>query len=182
MRFLLTTWTGRFVSVIALTILMAVGGHLIDPAYFQNPIGEGEIGMLAKDGYSMPVTSEIEVVVDGIDPLQIDLSSAEGDFSGLLEVIDPSNKMVLSGNFALRHFPKSFLPNPGRWQTFYAPAVKKGTFLLRLTQNQPGKARVFFYQGPFMVRMLMLPVIAAVFWLIVVITLSPDKKKVTAQT
>ncbi len=176
MRFLLKTWSGRFFSIVLLTIAMAIGGHLIDPAYFQNPLGEGELGLLAADGYSMPATSEIEVTADGIDPLQIDLKSAEGDFSGTIEVIDPAGNMVLTGNFALRYYPQSFIPNPSRWQTFYAPARQKGSFILRLTQNSPGKAKVFFYQGPFWLRMMMLPAISAFFLMVIVLTIGPDQK------
>ncbi|MDN5280393.1 MAG: hypothetical protein PWR01_4358 [Clostridiales bacterium] len=177
MKALLTSWTGRFISLIVLTIAMAVGGYLVDPAYFQNPLGEGEIGLLAKDGYSMPATTEISVVADGVDPLQVDLTSVEGDFSGELEVIDPSGSIIFSDKFALRHHPKSFLPNPSKWQTFYSPTTGKGEYLLRLTQQNPGKARVFFYQGPFVVRMLMLPLIAAFFLLVIVLTLSPSKNE-----
>lgn len=177
MKFLLATWTGRFVSLFLLTLLMAVGGYIIDPAYFQNPLGEGEIGLVAADGYSMPATSEIEVVANGVDPLQIDLKSSDGDFSGLIEVVDPAGNMVLSSRFALRFFPKSFMPNHEKWQTFYAPAVKKGTYLLRMTQNTPGKAKIYFYQGPFIVRMLTLPAIAAFFLMATILTISPSNKK-----
>lgn len=178
MKFLLTTWLGRCVSLFALTLIMAISGYLIDPAYFQNPIGEGELGLLAADGYSMPATSEIEVVVDGIDPLQIDLKSADGDFSGVVEVIDPAGNMALSNQFALRFYEKSFMPNHAKWQTFFAPAVQKGTYLLRLTQNSPGKAKIYFYQGPFLVRMLMLPFIALFFLVVVIFTLSPSPEKI----
>lgn len=177
MRTLLGTWIGKVVSLIILTALMAIGGVLVDRAYFQNPLGEGEIGILAADGYSLPATSEISVVADGVDPIQIDLSSTNGDFSGEIEIIDPDGNLILTNGFALRFQPKSFLPNPGKWQTFYAPMKKKGTYLLRLTQKSHGKTRVFFYQGPFVVRMLMLPLIAAFFLLVVILTLSPGKSE-----
>lgn len=177
MKFLFETWKGRALSLIILTAIMAIGGVIVDPAYFQNPLGEGEIGIVAKDGYSLPATSEISVVVDGIDPLQIDLSSSEGDFAGELEVISPSGNLVKSERFALRYQPKSFLPNPGKWQTFYAAAKEKGTYLLRLTQESHGKARVFFYQGPFVLRMLMLPVVAAFFLLVIILTLKTGQKE-----
>ncbi len=177
MKFLLNTWLGRCLSLFLLTLTMAIGGYLIDPAYFQNPIGEGELGLLAADGYSMPATSEIEVVVDGVDPLQIDLKSADGDFSGTIEVLDPKGQMVLTNQFALRFFPKSFMPNHAKWQTFYAPALTRGTYSLRLTQNTPGKAKIYFYQGPFLVRMAMLPLIAGFFLLVIIFTLAPAPEK-----
>lgn len=182
MKFLLTTWPGRAVSLFALTLFMAIGGYLIDPAYFQNPIGEGEIGLVAADGYSLPATSEIEVLVDGVDPLQIDLKSTSGDFSGTVEVIAPNGSMLFTDQFALRFYEKSFLPNHAKWQTFYSSTPQKGTYLLRLTQKEYGKAKIFFYQGPFLFRMLMLPLVAGFFLLVVIFTLSPAPEKNNAET
>jgi hypothetical protein len=176
MKALFTTWKGRFVSIILLTLLLGFGGVIIDPSYFQNPIGESETGILADEGYQMPVTTEVEVVADGVDPLQIDLSSIKNDFSGIVEVIDPYGELALTKDFALRYHPKSFLPNHSKWHTFYVPVSKKGAYLLRLTQNAPGKARVFFYQGPFVARIFMLPAIAVFFVGVISVTLAPSKE------
>ena len=116
------------------------------------------------------------MVANGVDPLQVDILSSEGDFAGEIEIIDPDSQMAFKDRFALRNYPKSFLPNPAKWQTFYSPTLKKGTYLLRLTQESHGKAKVFFYQGPFVVRMLMLPFISAFILFIVILTMAPTKK------
>lgn len=176
MKKLVSSWFGRIALVFILTILLGAGGYIIDHAYFQKPLGEGEVGLSADEGYSMPATTEISVVADGIDPLQLDLSSKKEDFSGLVEVLGPDDSVIFSQNFALRYHAKSFLPNPDKWATFYSPTPQKGTYKVRVTQDSPGKARIFFYQGPFWTRMLMLPFIAAFMVVVVSITLAPSKK------
>ncbi len=75
MKALFTTWTGRIAAVFILTVAMAIGGLIVDPSYFQNPLGESEAGILADEGYDMPATTEVEFVADGVDPVQVDLSS-----------------------------------------------------------------------------------------------------------
>ncbi|NCB38761.1 MAG: hypothetical protein EOM80_08325 [Erysipelotrichia bacterium] len=176
------TWKRKIALTITITIMMAAGGLLVDPAYFNNPLGEGELGVTAEEGYAMPATSEISVVADGIDPIQIDLKSELGDFAGEVELVTSQGQLLLNQRFALRKYPSGFLPNPAKWQSFYANAAGKGIYLLRMTQEKPGKAKVFFYQGPFIMRMVSLPFIAAFIVLIVNLTLchkaAPDKIKV----
>lgn len=174
---LLNSWPGKILLVIILTIMLGIGGYAIDHAYFQKPLGEGEIGLAADEGYSMPATSEISVVAGETDPLQVELTSKKEDFSGQLEVLGPDDSLVLNENFALRYQPKSFLPNPDKWETFYTPTPQKGTYRVRITQDSPGKAKIFFYQGPFWTRMLMLPFISAFIVVVVSITLAPSKKE-----
>ncbi|MGM0598879.1 MAG: hypothetical protein ACQETH_03570 [Candidatus Rifleibacteriota bacterium] len=176
MKKLVSGWFGRIIMVIILTIMLGMVGYIIDHAYFQKPLGEGEIGLAADEGYAMPATSEISVVAVETDPLQLDLSSKKEDFSGIVEVVGPDDSVIFTENFALRYQPKSFLPNPDKWETFYLPTPQNGTYRVRITQDSPGKARIFFYQGPFWTRMLMLPFIAVFIVVIISITLAPSKE------
>jgi len=175
MNFFLGTWKRKILSTIALTILIIIGGIIVDPAYLDNPIGEGELGVIAEEGYDMPATTEIAVTADGIDSIKVDLKSAIGDFGGDLEILAPDGNMVLRNRFALRKYPSTLMPNPAKWQSFNARNSGKGTYLIRLTQERPGRAKVFFYQGPFVARMLALPFIAAFIIVILGFTFSKPK-------
>lgn len=175
MNIFLANWKRKIASTFVLTIVLMICGMIIDPSYLNNPLGEGDLGVTAEEGYPMPATSEISLVAgaDGVDPIQIDLKSEIGDFAGDVELISPQGTLILAKKFALRKYPSSLLPNPSKWQTFYAPQAGKGTYLLRLTQDKPGKAKVFFYQGPFILRMVILPLVAAFIMLVISFTLTP---------
>jgi len=172
MDFFIGTWLSKIASTLALTMLIVIGGAIIDPAYLDNPIGEGSLGVTADEGYDMPATTEISVTADGLDSIKIDLKSETGDFAGDLEVIAPDGQMILQTRYALRHYPPTLMPNPAKWQIFNARTSGKGTYLVRLTQERPGKAKAFFYQGPFVARMAALPFIAAFIILLLGFTFS----------
>jgi len=180
MNLFLATWKRKIASTFLLTVLLVIGGLTIDPSYLNNPIGEGALGVVAAEGYNMPATTELSFVADGVDPVQIDMKSEEGDFSGEIEVINPDGKLVLNQKFALLRYPATLLPNPAKWQTFMSRQTGRGTYLLRMTQKTPGKAKIFLYQGPFVMRMLILPLIAAFIMLVVHFTFSP--KSAAAKT
>lgn len=175
MNFFIGTWPRKLASTFALTILMVVGGLIIDRAYLDNPIGEGTLGVTAEEGYNMPATTEISVTADGVDSIKIDLKSEIGDFGGDIEVLAPDGNMVYQKRFALRNYPPTLMPNPSKWQIFSVRNVGKGTYLVRMTQERPGRAKVFFYQGPFLARMGILPVIAAFIILVLSFTFSSKK-------
>lgn len=182
MNIFLANWKRKVASTFALTIILIVGGLIIDPAYLNNPIGEGGLGVVATEGYPMPATTELSLVANGIDPIQIDLKSDDGDFGGEIELISPNGKLLLAKDFALRKYPTSFFPNPSKWQSFMARQTGPGKYLLRMTQKNPGKAKAFIYQGPFLLRMVILPLIAAFIMLVLSFTFAakPDPKKTTA--
>lgn len=171
---LLSTWPRKIASTIGLTVLLLIGGLIVDPSYLNHPLGEDSMGVLAEEGYTMPVTTESSFIADGSDAIQIDIKSEKGDFAGDVEIIGPKGEKLLAQRFALRNYPASFMPNPSKWQSFLSRNAGKGTYLLRLTQETPGKAKVFFYQGPFVLRMIILPLIAA--FLILVINLTFSRK------
>lgn len=173
MNLFLANWKRKIVSTLVLTITLVAGGLIVDPSYLNNPIGEGGLGVVAAEGYSMPATTELSLVANGVDPIQIDLKSEEGDFGGDIELISPAGKLILAKEFALRKYPATFLPNPAKWQTFLARQTGPGTYLLRMTQKNPGKAKAFIYQGPFVLRMVILPLIAAFIMLVLSFTFAP---------
>jgi hypothetical protein len=169
---LISSWPKKLLSTFVLTILMIIGGLIVDPSYLNNPIGEDIMGVSADEGFSMPATTESSVVADGIDPIQIDMKSEQGDFAGDIEVVGADGKILFSNRFALRKYPSGFLPNPAKWQSFLSPTAGKGTYRIRMTQEKPGRAKVFIYQGPFLLRMLILPIVAALLILILSVTLT----------
>ena len=49
MNLFLANWKRKVASTFVLTIIMVVGGLIIDPAYLNNPIGEGSLGVVAAE-------------------------------------------------------------------------------------------------------------------------------------
>jgi hypothetical protein len=49
------------------------------------------------------------------------------------------------------------------WVSLYGATTAIGTYTLRLTQDQPGRIKIYFFQGPFTARMIFLPCLAAIF-------------------
>lgn len=172
MNLFLANWKRKIASTFLLTVVLVAGGMIVDPSYLNNPIGEGSLGVVAAEGYNMPATTEISFVADGVDPVQIDMKSEDGDFAGEIEVIAPNGQLILSQKFALRKYPSTLLPNPAKWQKFMSRQTGRGTYLLRMTQDNPGKAKIFLYQGPFVMRMVVLPLIAAFIMLVLHFTFS----------
>ena len=176
MDFLFKTWKGRFVSVIVITLCIGIFGRMVDPAYFQYPIGEGYVGLSLEEAeeYTFPATTEIQVMAGGQDPLRIDIAAKEKNITGELEIIGPDDEAITSQKIASRYYPRTVMPNPSRWTTFNTRARDKGYYKVRLTQEQAGKVKIFFYQGPFTQRMLMLPV-GGMFVVLIISLLLADK-------
>ena len=156
----------NIIIVFALTIGMGLGALFIDRSYFEYPIAATEkkedyLGVSAKEGYKMPVSTEFEFDAGGADLLQIDLAAKENDLSGFIELTDPSGKVSKAIDFNLKKYPKGFLPNHKRWVTSYLPGKQKGVYKLTITQNNPGKMVAYIYQGPFVLRIFLLPLAAS---------------------
>lgn len=150
----------KLVIILSLSIFLGLLGYSIDHAYFEYPLGTGTVGITAKDGNQFPATSEISFETKGSDVIQLDLSAKENDLEGEIEVIDPQGQTCLSTKFKVKKYPSGFLPNPGKWQSFFIRNSKVGEYKLRLTQNKHGEINTYFYQGPFILRLALLPFLA----------------------
>ncbi len=173
-----TKWGTNLKLTLVVSVALGICALIVDPAYFQYPLGSGVIGVEQKENYAFPATTEIEFDAMGVDPIQIDIAAKDVDVKGELEVITPKGDVITKDVFDIKKYSNGIVPNPGKWFTKYAPPAGHGTYKLRLTQKAPGRITTFFYQGPFVLRFFLLPLISAVLVFIVRITLEkkPIKK------
>jgi hypothetical protein len=174
-------WLRQSLTVIGLTIMIMFACLSIDSAYLSNPIGHSSVGIKLSDGIPLPASSEITVTADGIDPIRIDLKSADNDFSGMVSVTDPSGRVSLQKKYGLRYYPPSIFPNPSKWITFMAPNRGAGTYRVYVSQEEYGTAEFYAYQGPFWARIFFLPLFSILVLIIVNVTFSKRKIRVAAK-
>jgi len=171
-------WAKKIIVLLILTFIIGFAAYSIDHAYFEYPLGKGVIGISAKDKISLPATTEISFDANGTYPIQIDLGAKSNDLEGELELLGPNDKVCFEQKFNVKKYPAGFLPNPGKWSTFYTANRGAGEYKLRITQSKPGQVITYFYQGPFVIRFLLLPFTALFFYFLYVFTFGKQKKKI----
>lgn len=173
-------WIRHALNVAGLTILILFSCLSIDASYLNNPIGYENIGIVSSDGIPLPATNEVSFVADGIDPIQIDLKSTSGDFAGQIMVSDPDGRNVFQKDYALKYYPTTLFPNPTKWKTFMVPYKKPGVYRVFMSQDMFGKADIYMYQGPFVARILFLPLFAILVYIMVSVTFAKKTAKPAA--
>jgi len=134
---------------------------LIDPNYFQAGIGEGMLGLEPAQAPATPFASELTFAATAGDPFRIDVGAKQRELRDVrIEVLNPDNAPVTDQTVHLLRPPDPAAPPT--WQTIYAPATRNGTYTLRLTQQEPGQVKVYLFQGPHLIRIAFLPLLAAI--------------------
>jgi hypothetical protein len=177
-----TKWGTNLLLTLVVSVALGICALVVDPSYFQYPLGHGIVGVEQKENYAFPATTEIEFDAAGVDPIQIDLAAKDNDVKGEIEVFDPKGNLIITDNFDVKKLPNGIVPTPGKWFTKYSPPAGNGTYKLRLTQKAPGRISAFFYQGPFVLRFFLLPLISAVLIFIVKITFEKKAPKKLSET
>jgi len=145
---------------IVLGILSAVL-LLIDPNYFQAGIGEGLLGLEPGQAPATPFASELTFAAAAGDPFRIDFGARHQELRDVrIEVMNPDSTPVTDQTAHLLRPPDpSARPT---WHTIYVPATRNGTYTLRLSQQAPGQVKIYIFQGPHFLRMMFLPLFAAI--------------------
>jgi hypothetical protein len=149
------SWWRGVLLYILLLVLAVFGLLAIDPNYFDMPLGRAETGLQAPQAPPPPFATAVTFDVQRGDAVEISLAAKDAALQIDLEVLGPRGDVVLRG--------KASLPGPkagGRshqWQSFLAPSPDDGQYTLRLTQDAPGRITVYFFQGPFTIRIIGLP-------------------------
>lgn len=170
-------WAKKIIVLLTLTVIIGFAAYSIDHAYFEYPLGNGLTGITAKDKINLPATTEISFDAKGNYPIQIDLGAKSNDLEGEMELLGPNDQVCLEQKFNIKKYPAGLLPNPGKWSTFYSANRGPGEYKLRITQSKPGQVITYFYQGPFVIRFLLLPFTALFFYFLYVFTFRTRKKK-----
>ena len=147
-------------------LLFVVTGLLlfIDPNYFDLPLGSAQLGMDAKENPTrsvtllrgLPFATAVTVEGGSGDPIEIVLGSREPNLAVEAEMTDPNGQVIW--NKSLRLDTKPGQPGSAIWQSFLIGATEPGTYTLKVRQNAVGKIKVYFFQGPFVARMIILPI------------------------
>ena len=170
-------WAKKIFLILGLSIILGFLAFSIDHSYFQYPLANGTVGIVAKDNIMLPATSEIDFTANDNNPIQVDLAAKTNDISGDVELIAPNGQKCLQTTFNVKKYPKGFLPRPSRWLTFYAPSMGHGEYKLRITQNKLGLVDTYFYQGPFVLRFILLPFGALFVYFLYIITFTTKNKE-----
>lgn len=145
---------------LALVLIVAAGMIAIDPNYFQLGIAEGLMGMEDSKAPATPFATELTFAAAAGDPFKIDLGARHRELRDVrIELLDPDGKTVTDQTSHLLRPPD---PNARpTWLSLYSPALRNGTYTLRLSQNEGGQVKVYVFQGPFVTRMVGLPIFTA---------------------
>lgn len=146
---------------IVLLIVLTTGMVVIDPNYFQLGIAEGLMGLEDSKAPATPFATEMTFTAAAGDPFKIDLGARQRELRDVrIELLDPDGKTLSD---QVKHLLRPPDPNAKpTWLTLYSPAQRNGTYTLRLSQNAAGQAKVYIFQGPFVTRMIYLPIFAAI--------------------
>jgi len=152
-------WVIMAVKYFFFTILLTIGLVLIDPNYFDVPLGSGEAGLIADQAPPSPFATEITFVAPAGDPIQIVMGAKDKPLPIRTELISPKGTSVMDKSMNLT-MTSGVTGNP-EWKSLLGSAPENGTYTLRITQDAPGRIKVYFFQGPFVVRMYILPMFSA---------------------
>jgi len=146
---------------IILTTILTAGMLLVDPNYFQKGIAEGFLGLEAAKAPAAPFATELTFSAAAGEPFKIDLGAKQQELRDVrIELLDPDGKPVTDQTTSLLRPPD---PNARpTWHTIYSPALRNGTHTLRISQSAPGQVKAYVFQGPFVMRMIFLPIFAAI--------------------
>lgn len=145
---------------IVLVVILTAGMMVIDPNYFQFGIADGFLGLEDSKAPAPPFATELTFTAAAGEPFKIDLGARHRELRDVrIELLGPDGKAVTDQTAHLLRPPD---PNARpTWFTIFSPALRNGTYTLRLSQNESGQVKVYVFQGPFVVRMVFLPIFAA---------------------
>lgn len=151
-----------------LAILLILGGGLVylDKNYFDFPLGEGELGLTGDQAPKFG-TFATEIKFEGAKgyAIQIAMKARERGGPATVHLFDPSGIRIFSKTLDLIFNPS--LPGNGEWQKLMTPGTGEGTYRLQLIQDFPGKTKVYFFQGPFVHRLIAIPLVAGFLLLVI---------------
>ena len=145
------------IYVILLAVL-PIGCLLIDPYYFDFPIGQEKAGLPADKAPKTRFATAITFAAEGNEPVRLVAGTSEVRLPIEVEVLQPDGSVAIRKQLFLKKSSSLFRRND--WADEFVPASQTGTYTLRVTQDSPGEAKIFLFQGPFFLRMFLMPFIA----------------------
>ena len=174
----LAFWGMILVKFVVLLLLAVLGMLLVDPYYFQFPIAQDEAGLPIDKTLPPPFETTITFRADPGYPVMIALGAKDQSLGMVsLEVTGPDGAKTLQGTIPV---DRGSGPHGAEWREMLAGAPIPGTYTLRLRQNLPGRIAVFFFQGPFVARLLMLPALVALLLLLIQVAVGRSRKETPA--
>ncbi|NLI78379.1 MAG: hypothetical protein GX442_18320 [Candidatus Riflebacteria bacterium] len=162
-------WAGFLVWTVVKIVLVTVGlviiMTMVDPFYFDQPLAVAEAGLEAGQAPPPPFATSVVIPVELGDPLKVALGARDASTRARVEVLQPSGFAAYDRQLEIRK-PTTMASRQG-WQAFSVGVPETGTYTIRVTQDNPGMIKIYLFQGPFLARMLFLPVFAAFLVLII---------------
>jgi hypothetical protein len=133
----------------------------IDLNYFDYPLGVGEaglVGTLAPQG--TPFTTAVQFVARNDFAVDMVMGARDVPLRIKAELLLPDQQVHFARNLELKRSA-----DPGgraEWQRLRGPAAIPGTFTLRITQDKPGRIAIYLFQGPFVLRLILIPLLVLI--------------------
>lgn len=156
-----------FLRALAMLFVLVVGFLLIDNHAFELPLTEPcEAGLAANSAPQPPFATTIVFSANPGYPIETLLAAKDQSLGNVrVELLGPDGRTCLDCTTDLLRGPS--WAGGAQWVSRAGGAPLVGTYTLRITQNEPGRIAVYFFQGPFTARMLVLPAIALVLSLLI---------------
>lgn len=144
---------------IGLTGILTLGALLIDPNYFDAPLAVAEAGLPRDKAPGGLFATGVTFHAESGYAIQVVLAAKDSPLSLRLEMADPKGQPCLSQSLALTRSGSE--SGATEWKSLLGATGAPGTYTLTITQDGPGRVTLYFFQGPFVLRMVGLPLLAA---------------------
>lgn len=166
----LAFWGLIVVKFFALLFIAGACMLLVDPYYFEFPIAQAEGGLPADKAPPPPFATAITFAAEAGQPILIALGARDTSLGMVgAEVTGPDGRVMMQTSLPVN---RGSGPHGADWKEFRSGSPMPGTYTLKLTQQAAGRMAVFFFQGPFIGRLLMLPALTALLLLLLQVAAS----------
>lgn len=145
-----TMWALRYILALTAVVVTML---IIEPTYFDMPIATAVAGLDGQNAPSGEFATAVTFDSKSEETILMVMGAKDRPLQITAEVESPGGQRILHE----RIFLETSSRNKPKWKNLHIPSIDTGTYTLRITQTEPGRISLFYYQGPFIARMIFLP-------------------------
>lgn len=143
-------WALRYILALTAVVVIML---ILEPTYFDMPLATAIAGLEGQDAPSGEFATAVTFDSKSGETILIAMGAKDRPLQIIAEVESPDAQIILHE----RIFLETISHNKPKWKNLHIPITNSGTYTLRITQTGPGRVSLYFYQGPFIARMIFLP-------------------------
>lgn len=155
----------NFVIFITLFVFITVGLAfamiMIDPYYFDYQIGSALAGLDKSQAPAQKFTTSVTFKAKEQEPILLVFGARDKEITAQVDVVSPTNVCVYRNILQIPKPPQISIGRSG-WCEVFVPSITNGTYTLYITQEEPTYIKVYVFQGPFILRLVMLPIFSLI--------------------